>query len=91
MNKILYSLAGTAVAIAIIAAFFDRHIAETTTATGFLAAVLFVAGLAACAAFLRWTPIGRRFTASVVRLQRDKDDRVRTTPGKVRQPPWWWV
>lgn len=87
MNGLLYWLAGTALAVAILAAFFDRHIAERTSASGLLAALLFVALMAAGAAFLRWSPIGRRITASIDRRARAEDDQVRTTPGKVRRPP----
>lgn len=87
MNRILYFAVGTAFVLTVATAFFDKHITERTSPAGYLAAILFVAGLAAAAAFLRWTPIGRRMTAWVERRNRDEDDRVRTTPGKVRQPP----
>jgi branched-subunit amino acid ABC-type transport system permease component len=89
MNKLLYALIGLAVAGAIGASMFNpavRHqvkFDEPNLATACVCLLLIAGGIL----FLTHTPLGRRLKASADKRARDEDDRVRTTPGKVRRPP----
>lgn len=93
MNKILYWLIGIAVAIAVAASMVDPKVRrpiqfdEPNLFTAFVCLLVIAAGLL----FLTHTPLGRRFTSWVQKRARRAEDDVRTTPGKVRKPPDWWL
>jgi branched-subunit amino acid ABC-type transport system permease component len=91
MNKILYLLIGVAVTGAFVARMFDKHASrpikfdETDLAVACVCLLVTVAGLL----FLTRTRLGRRWKASNDKRIHDEEDRLRTTPGKVREPPTW--
>ena len=89
MNRILYFLIGTGVAIAMAAAFFQKqNLAKITSADAGLA-LLFVALLARVAWLMLYSPWGRKLKSRSDRKFMEHDDRVREdarTKGKVRLP-----
>jgi branched-subunit amino acid ABC-type transport system permease component len=88
MNKILYVLIGGAVAVVIGIRLFDNQASRPIKfdETDLAAAALCLLATAAGLLFLTQTRLGRRFKAWIDKRNRDDDDRVRTTPGKVREP-----
>jgi hypothetical protein len=87
MNGILYFLTGCGIAGAMVAAFFAHVDVGRSSLTDIAASWLFVLLLAAGFLFLVCTSWGRRLKMWLDKKEADADDRVRTTPGKVREPP----
>lgn len=90
MNKLLYLLIGGAVTGALVVRLFDKDARrpvkfdETDLAVACVCLLVIAAGLL----FLTRTRLGRRWKASNDKRAHDEEDRLRTTPGKVRPPPW---
>ncbi|KZD23657.1 hypothetical protein [Tardiphaga robiniae] len=88
MDKILYTLIGGAVFIAIGFRLFDPNASrpikfdESNLAVASVCLLVAAGGLL----LLTRTRLGRRLKTNIDKRLRDEDDRVRTTPGKVREP-----